>query len=183
MTATSGGSPRRLTDFPGHDLVPSWSPDGDEIAYVSLRTSYDLYKVPSSGGEPVLIHETGERTASVDWSFDGRSLIFNQDSRLWRAPLGGGSPEALTTTGVSGAMLRRAPDRDEVYMVGRGDNDNNLFRVRVGDRAKHVVTALTGRRGSMGWNGIAVDHEFVYFTWQDDLGDIWVVDVATDSSE
>ena len=33
-----GGDYRRLTDSPGHDSNPVWSPNGKHIAFVSLRT-------------------------------------------------------------------------------------------------------------------------------------------------
>jgi Tol biopolymer transport system component len=183
VTAVGGGTPRRLTDFPGEDINPSWSPDGTQITYVSLRPSYDLYTVPSRGGEPVAIHATRARTTSSDWAFDGQSLIFHQDSRVWRVPIDGGSPEALTDPGVSGTMLRQARDSNDVYMIGHAESENSLLRIRVEERTSHVIAKLTGRRGSIGWTGLAMDREFVYFTWQDDLGDVWVMDVVTEASE
>ncbi len=42
---------------------------------------------------------------------------------------------------------------------------------------------LTGRPGEVGGLSLDTDGEFLYFTWQEDLGDIWVMDVVTDESE
>jgi len=80
-------------------------------------------------------------------------------------------------------MLRQARDSNDVYMIGHAESENSILRIRVEERTSHVIAKLTGRRGSIGWTGLAMDREFVYFTWQDDLGDIWVMDVVTDSSE
>ncbi len=41
------------------------------------------------------------------------------------------------------------------------------------------VTALVGkRRGHIGTEAFATDGRYLYFTWEDDLGDIWVMDVT-----
>ena len=41
------------------------------------------------------------------------------------------------------------------------------------------LTKLPGRRGSLG-SSIATDGRYLYFNWSEDVGDIWVMDVATD---
>jgi hypothetical protein len=45
------------------------------------------------------------------------------------------------------------------------------------DGTEHPVTDLKGRRGNLGWD-LAADGQFVYFTWQENFGDIWVMDVV-----
>ena len=35
MTSVSGGNPTRVTSFQGYDGAPSWSPDGNKIAFES----------------------------------------------------------------------------------------------------------------------------------------------------
>jgi Tol biopolymer transport system component len=40
------------------------------------------------------------------------------------------------------------------------------------------LTRLEGRRGNIG-NYFAADGRYLYFTWREDDGDIWVMDVAT----
>ena len=45
------------------------------------------------------------------------------------------------------------------------------------------MTAFEGRRGSVTGYAYATDDQYLYFTWEEDLGDIWVMDVVTDESE
>jgi hypothetical protein len=46
------------------------------------------------------------------------------------------------------------------------------------DRREYPVTDLTGRRGNMDGFSLATDGESLYFSWGDELGDIWVMDVV-----
>ena len=45
------------------------------------------------------------------------------------------------------------------------------------------MTNLAGRAGSLGGYALATDDQWLYFTWQEDRGDLWVMDVVTDESE
>ena len=45
------------------------------------------------------------------------------------------------------------------------------------------MTDLSGRRGSMGLTALATDRNYLYFTWGDNLGDIWVMDMVTGETE
>jgi hypothetical protein len=55
--------------------------------------------------------------------------------------------------------------------------------VTIADRTERRLTDLTGRRGAMGLIGLSTDGHYLYFTWQEDLGDIWVMDVVKDEEE
>ena len=42
------------------------------------------------------------------------------------------------------------------------------------------MTAFTGRRGDLGTYALTTDGDYLYFTWQDDLGDLWVMNVVNE---
>ena len=39
------------------------------------------------------------------------------------------------------------------------------------------ASALTGRLGVLGVSGLATDGKYLYFTWEESRGDIWVADL------
>jgi hypothetical protein len=43
------------------------------------------------------------------------------------------------------------------------------------------VTDLAGKRGSLGTEVLATDGQYLYFAWEEDLGDIWVMDADSES--
>ena len=72
------GSPAvQLTDDPGEETNPHWSPDGSTIAFMSDRSgSRDIWVIPAEGGTStqVTFHPGADRNPR--WSPDGRSLAF-----------------------------------------------------------------------------------------------------------
>jgi Tol biopolymer transport system component len=77
------GEPRQLTFGAQEDVLPSWSPDGNVIAFcrrVPGQTGYDsrvrvptgIYMLPANGGAE---RRVGQGWGGVSWSADGRKLI------------------------------------------------------------------------------------------------------------
>ena len=48
------------------------------------------------------------------------------------------------------------------------------------DGNERRLTRFSQKTGSLGRYSLAADEEYLYFTWRNDLGDIWVMDVLSD---
>ncbi|MFB3905448.1 MAG: prolyl oligopeptidase family serine peptidase [Acidobacteriota bacterium] len=71
---------RQLTNKPGLDSQPRWSPDGKQLAFVSDRDgSSQIYLVPASGGEPKKVSRLKTAPSNLTWSPDGATIAFSSD--------------------------------------------------------------------------------------------------------
>jgi Tol biopolymer transport system component len=93
---TKRGVTSRFTYDPANDGVSIWSPQGDRIVFNSVREgSRNLYWKSTGGGEEELLLKSRESKVPMDWSPDGRFILFNQGSEqqntwdLWVLPLSG----------------------------------------------------------------------------------------------
>jgi Bacterial Ig-like domain (group 2)/WD40-like Beta Propeller Repeat len=111
----NGSGRRRVTSGTGSDHVPTWSPDGSQIAFerndangagIFIMSVDDLH--PQA---PVQIAADGANPA---WSPDGRYIAFSQDGDIWLIKpdgsdlhrLGAGSDPAWSPDGSSLAVVR-----------------------------------------------------------------------------
>jgi TolB protein len=172
----AGGSARQLTVDPGNDWWPDWSRDGRQIAWGfegGLRVCAVEDCVPRDlttdvGGFP-------------DWSPDGAWIVFNYAGgnpvRLVSAA--GGSLRELTREPEG--LARWSTDGEEVYFLGRGVDDrkaDSIWAVTIEDRQERPLTNLEGRPGRMSPYVLATDGDYLFFTWQEFRGDVWVVDIV-----
>jgi Tol biopolymer transport system component len=92
VVETEGGMPKQLTVDSRTDAQPNWSRDGKTVYFWSDRTGRrEIWRVPSTGGEPVQVTQSGGEFARESWN--GDYLYFtksNADPWLWRMPLRGG---------------------------------------------------------------------------------------------
>ena len=82
VISATGGQPKFLTNEPGDNWQPAWSPDGTRIAYVSDITGTNEVWVMSSdgilnGNLPTQLTFSSTKTNLMPrWSQDGRYIIW-----------------------------------------------------------------------------------------------------------
>ncbi len=91
IVPTAGGQPRRLTfdNTIGYD--GTWTSDGREIVFASLRGgSLSLWRISASGGIPHLLAGVGQYSSHPSISSQGDSLAYRHDipdTDIWRVQL------------------------------------------------------------------------------------------------
>jgi len=131
---------RRLTNPPAGswDGVCVFSPDGSRLAFVRRqdRPLGDIYVVALSGGateaEPRRITHDYTLINGLDWSADGRSIIFSSTRggvwALWQVSASGGEPERLAVGG-NNAFWPAVARRGDRLAYSEGVADFNVWRV------------------------------------------------------
>lgn len=80
VTNALGQEPRRLTNRPGTNIDPSWSPDEKYIVFVGCpravctEKDYEIYRVPAAGGTPVRLTTNTVPDYDPYYSPDGQQL-------------------------------------------------------------------------------------------------------------
>ncbi|MDE3253482.1 MAG: PD40 domain-containing protein, partial [Bacteroidota bacterium] len=72
-----GGMAVKLSSPPGVESTPKFSPDGKTIAYnASYDGNPDVYTIPVTGGIPKRLTEHSAFDRVIDWTNDGKQIIF-----------------------------------------------------------------------------------------------------------
>jgi eukaryotic-like serine/threonine-protein kinase len=108
----------RFTFDPAADSMPVWSPNGATIAFNSNRSGvYDLYEKSATGvGTDQLLLATPQNKAPVDWSPDGRFLLYRSPGPatgfdLWALPMSGDrKPFVVVQTNFEERDAQFSPD-------------------------------------------------------------------------
>jgi Tol biopolymer transport system component len=113
----SRGTQSRLTFHPRWEVYPVWSPDGSRIAFAWDKEGHtDIYLKAAGGGVEELLLKERRATYPLDWSRDGRLLLFSAldpktGSDLWLLHLEGSrTPRPLLQTPFNEGEARISPD-------------------------------------------------------------------------
>ncbi len=120
------GTRTRLTAGPIGNTFPAWSPDGQWIAYTSLRDGHNnIYRrrADGSGSEELLLAD-GNTNIPSSWSPDGKTLLYTRAgdgprSQIWQLPLDGDRrPTPLLPGHVWTRVPRFSPDGRWIAFTG-----------------------------------------------------------------
>lgn len=82
---TKGGTAQQLTQHPGDDRQPVFSPDGKRIAFVSSRENgSQIYTMSTGGSAPEQLTVHSEGYSLQQWSAEDRLLALSTRDHYWR---------------------------------------------------------------------------------------------------
>ncbi|MEM1203613.1 MAG: protein kinase [Acidobacteriota bacterium] len=185
-------SPVRVTTAPGLELDPTFSPEGDRIAY-SAETStggFDLFVQDLEGGTPRRLETQGPSSFEPDWSPVDDRIAYTGDQRggLWLISALGGEPLQMTDRGSRPAF---APDGARLAFqsgispllsdtTAPAMAPSQIELLNLGDRAVEALTQQNRPEGGHGAPTWTPDGRFVVFSAAGrSISQLWAVEVAT----
>lgn len=146
VMSAEGGSPRRLTTDPSHDVMASWSSDGRWIYFCSDRGgNYQVWKTPAHGGQAIQVTSKGGFEAFE--SADGGFLYYTKGRTpgIWRVALKEGAPTGEETPipqlSEAGRGRYWALKKEGVFFLAE-EREIRFFDFHAG----HVTTVATVER-------------------------------------
>jgi serine/threonine protein kinase len=163
------GIPTRLTTDPAQDADAVWSPDGNEVVFVSNRNGgYGLYRkrLTGSGAEERILTASSEPRAT-DWTRDRAFVIYEVDGNVMALPMTGSdrTPRPVATSAFQEYGASTSPDGRWIAYAAEDTGEFQIYVQRFPDGGpKKRVSSVFGIHPR--WRGDGKE----LFYWQPPLG-------------
>lgn len=146
----NGQPPVVLTHAPGSATEPSWSPNGQKIAfaaYITDATNIEIYTMRADGSERSRVMPIQSRLNwRPDWSPDGTQLLFqsNRDGNfeIYRVTVEGTSLVNITNHPANEGDPDWSPDGSKIVFISDRDGSNGLYTMA--EDGSNVTNLLDG---------------------------------------
>jgi Tol biopolymer transport system component/DNA-binding winged helix-turn-helix (wHTH) protein len=151
--------PVPFTSYPGNEISPTFSPDGNEVAFawntaptMEKKGNFDIYVKQIGGGDPVRLTRDPADEYFPAWSPDGRSIAFlraltPEHASVLLIPARGGRERKLAEVCQAdfgaGSFLSWFPDGKQLMVVDKESASGpfSLFLLSVETGEKRKLTA------------------------------------------
>ncbi|HRH51421.1 MAG TPA: biopolymer transporter TolR [Panacibacter sp.] len=159
----SGGEPKQITPT-GPSYLHGWSTDGKHLMFVGLRNGdYDIYKVPSAGGDEVNLTNSKGLDDGCEYSPDGKYIYFNSvrsgTMQIYRMKPDGSNVEQLTNDALNNWFAHPSPDGKWIVFISFGQDvspsDHPFYKhvyirlMPANGGTPRVIAYLYGGQGTM----------------------------------
>jgi serine/threonine protein kinase len=149
-----------LTSYPGLEQQPSFSPDGNQVAFSwsgDHDDNYDIYVKLLAPGKPLRLTTDPAADRSPTWSPDGRSIAFVRKNSIFVVPPIGGTERevlpafvAVSSQAITSRELTWSPDSRWLVASNRekpGDSSSIYLVAADTGEKRRLTTAPKGING------------------------------------
>jgi len=177
-----------LTNSPGIDTNPVWSPDGTKIAFASDRDGFpvllDIFVMNADGTNPINLTNSANTDAAPSWSPDGTKIVFHSfrdaatlQSEIYVMDADGSNQTRLSNNAAIDFLPTWSPDGTKIAFV-RVPVFSSDAEIIVMDPNGTDQTNLTNNPASDGPAAWSPDGSMIAFgsSRDDNFGDVYVMD-------
>ncbi|MGB4840705.1 MAG: PDZ domain-containing protein [Saprospiraceae bacterium] len=192
----TGGTAIQMTNSPGEESWPKFSPDGKSIAFTAgYNGSQNIYVMPVTGGIPTRVTYKSLPDRMIDWHPDGKQLLIGSPgdnggrrllNQFFLVSKDGGLPEKLPIP--YGELASFSPDGKKLAYITKITENYPFKRMRSGNNSDILIYDMVTQKVENITNRIAIDGKpawagnTIYFL-SDDNDDmrlnIWTYDTGT----
>ena len=188
-----GGVLRQFTSSTKSEFVPRWSPDGQQLAFLSNRDEdqQQIFLMATNGGEGRAVTKGKRSVKTFEWSPDGTRIAFlapdakteeeqkkekdkddarvvdkdDKHARLWILDVASGETRAVTKANWNFDELAWLPSGDRVVVKGteRPESDEYTERIYSLRVADGTMEELAAPRGPFGEMRVAPDGKVISY--------------------
>ncbi len=139
-----GGNPQNVTNNRHDDWVPSWSPDGKRIVFISYREGHfigdfelitsEIYVMDADGGNQQRLTENRKNDWSPSWSPDGTRIVFSSDRKgdfinneIYVMDADGKNQQRLTENRHEDGAPSWSPDGKRIVFVSDREGNHEIY--------------------------------------------------------
>jgi tricorn protease len=181
----------RVVEMHGRNVWPMWTPDGRQLYFMSDRSGQQNIWTVALGGKPRQVTKfTGGRVLWPSISYDGKSIVFEHDFKIWQLDTKSGEAYKVPITLVGSAAgpgvthmalnqftdLRLSPDAKKIAMIAHG----HVFAAPARDGGEAVrLTSTPGAESQVVWAPDST--RIAYLSQRDAITHVFVYDFAKHS--
>jgi hypothetical protein len=154
---TTGGEPRRLTDGPGDNRAPVYSPDGSRLLFDSTRDgNTEIYVMDADGSHQQRLTDDPAEDWGASWSPDGSRIAFNSfrtgNFEIYVMDADGGSVRQVTHDGARNTAPSWSPDGRMLSYTRSTSGTDQVWSVDLESGNQRNLSQLAAAR-DFAWTG------------------------------
>jgi TolB protein len=182
MMDYDGQRVRRITSTGSINLMPTWSPVAQRLAYMSWRTGSPAIDILESDGRIARATTAGgTMNISPDWSPDGRFLVYASNaagnSEIYVLDVAAGTSVRLTNSPAIDTSPSYSPKGREIAFTSDRSGSPQIYVMDAEGLNARRVTTDDDYADAAAWS--PKGDKIAYATRRDGKFDIAVVDIAT----
>jgi Tol biopolymer transport system component len=149
-SGNDGAVIERLTESPALDRMPSMSPDGRYIAFISDRGgNYDVWRMDADGKNALRLTTSEEHEIHPYWTPDSRRIVFNRQVRgerlyaIWSMAADGADQREILRDRDLNSYAQVSPDGRWLVFDKWWNNDESNGEIMLLELATGGLTRLT----------------------------------------